>query len=134
MERMYYIWNYKYSICSFVHEIEVQEFQARQDLLLRIVTHTACVQEYGIGILQLLAHFITGHAHDGGHDLAVGHVHLASVCFYEEFLHVFISIKGRCALGRPPLMVVGLSGFEPEQRRPKCLVLPLHHSPILYKS
>lgn len=22
MERMYYIWNYKYSICSFVHEIE----------------------------------------------------------------------------------------------------------------
>ena len=26
---------------------------------------------------------------------------------------------------------VGLSGFEPELRRPKCLVLPLHHSPIL---
>ena len=29
------------------------------------------------------------------------------------------------------LLWVGLSGFEPELRRPKCLVLPLHHSPIL---
>ena len=30
--------------------------------------------------------------------------------------------------------VVGLSGFEPELRRPKCLVLPLHHSPIQKQS
>ena len=31
---------------------------------------------------------------------------------------------------RPCNEWVGLSGFEPELRRPKCLVLPLHHSPI----
>ena len=36
-----------------------------------------------------------------------------------------------CSLGVGRFFVVGISGFEPELRRPKCLVLPLHHSPIL---
>lgn len=27
-------------------------------------------------------------------------------------------------------LLVGLLGLEPKQRRPKCLVLPLHHNPL----
>ena len=66
----------------------VEELQAGDNLLLRIVAHRASVQEHSIGLVQILRHLIAGHAHHAGHNLAVCHVHLATVCLYQQFLHI----------------------------------------------
>ena len=59
----------------------VQRVEAVVYLLLGIVSHTTGVEENGIGIIHAFAQFVSCHLHDRGHYLAVGHVHLAAVCF-----------------------------------------------------
>ena len=57
----------------------VELIEAGKDALLGIVAHRAGVDKYGIGLVEVLARVVTGHLHDRGHQLAVGHIHLASV-------------------------------------------------------
>ena len=58
----------------------MQGFQPVVDLVLRILAYRTGVEEDGIGLLLILAYVVAGHFHDGGHDLGISHVHLASVC------------------------------------------------------
>ena len=69
----------------------VEKLQSAQYLLLSIISHRACVQENGIGLLYILANFISRHPHHAGHHLTVCHIHLAAIGFYQEFLHCTIS-------------------------------------------
>ena len=64
----------------------VQRLQPVDDFLLRIVAHGACVEEYGVGIFQPVAHLVACHLHDGCHHFAVCHVHLAAVGLDEQVL------------------------------------------------
>ena len=65
----------------------VKGFEAVDDFLFGVVAHGAGVEEDGIGLVEVVARFVVCHTHDGGHHFAVGHVHLATVGFYVEFLH-----------------------------------------------
>ena len=58
----------------------MQGFQPVVDLVLRILAYRTGVEEDGVGLLLILAYVVAGHLHDGGHDLGISHVHLASVC------------------------------------------------------
>ncbi len=60
----------------------VEGFKAVKYLLLGVVAHAARVEEHGVGLVYVLAHFVVRHLHYRGHNLAVGHVHLAAVGFY----------------------------------------------------
>ena len=66
----------------------IEGFKAVYYLLFSVVAHAACVEEYGVGLVYVLAHFIVRHLHYRGHNLAVGHVHLAAVGFYVELFHI----------------------------------------------
>ena len=65
----------------------VEGFEAMNDFLLGIVAHGAGVEKHGVGFVERFAGFVAGHLHHAGHNFGVGHVHLAAVGFYEEFLH-----------------------------------------------
>ena len=65
----------------------VQSLQTAVYLVLRVFANGACVEEDGVGLCLVFAQFVTGHLHDRGHHLRVGHVHLAAVCLNEKFLH-----------------------------------------------
>lgn len=56
--------------------------------MLGIVAHRACVEKYSVGLVQTFARLVAGHFHDRGHHFAVGHIHLAAVCFDIEMFHV----------------------------------------------
>ena len=49
-------------------------------LLLGVVAYRAGVQQYEVGVLYLVAYLVSGYFKDGAYDLAVGNVHLATVC------------------------------------------------------
>ena len=61
----------------------VQGVEAVEHFLFGIVAHAARVQKHGVGFVNAFAQFISGHLHHRGHNLAVGHVHLAAVGFYK---------------------------------------------------
>ena len=65
----------------------IERVEAMDDALLSIVSDRAGIDKDGVGFSLRLGDIIVGHLHDGGHSLAVGHVHLASVSFYIEFFH-----------------------------------------------
>ena len=80
--------------------------QTREHLLLGIVANGTGIDKNGIGLLDGIAQRVTGHLHDRGHHLAVGHVHLATIGLDKEFLlcnrlpngvlshfHIFHSIR-----------------------------------------
>ena len=56
-------------------------------LVLRILSDAAGVQKNGVGLVLLVAYLIPRHLHDRCNHLAVGHVHLASVCLDVKLLH-----------------------------------------------
>ena len=60
----------------------VEGLEAVDYFLLGVVAHAAGVEEHGVGLANVLAHVVARHLHDRGHNLAVGHVHLAAVGFY----------------------------------------------------
>jgi len=62
--------------------------QAGNNPLFGIVAYRAGVYENGVGLFDIFAYRVIGHFHDGGDDFAVGHIHLATVCFDEKFLFV----------------------------------------------
>ena len=66
-----------------------QGVETVQDFLFCVVAHRASVQENSVGFRLGLAGLIARHAHHRGDHLTVGHVHLATVCFYVKFLHSF---------------------------------------------
>ena len=66
----------------------VEGLEAVYDFLLGIVAHRACVEKYGVGLVKTFARLVAGHFHDRGHHFAVGHIHLAAVCFDIEMFHV----------------------------------------------
>ena len=41
------------------------------------------LQQYGVGLVNVLRCLIACHLHHRGYHFRVGHVHLASVCFYQ---------------------------------------------------
>ncbi len=65
----------------------MEGFEAVNDFLLGVVAHGAGIEKHGVGFVEGFAGFVAGHLHHAGHDFGVGHVHLAAVGFYEEFLH-----------------------------------------------
>ena len=65
----------------------VEYLQAIEYFLLGIVANGAGVEQHGIGLVETFARLITGHLHDGSNDFAVGHVHLAAVCFDIQSFH-----------------------------------------------
>ncbi len=56
--------------------------QSGYDLLFGVVAYGACVEQDGIGAVDVIGDCVAVHAHYGGHHFGVGHVHLASVCLY----------------------------------------------------
>ena len=65
----------------------VERVQAVNDALLCIVAHTASIEKYGVSFVEVLRRLVARHFHDARHDLAIGHVHLATICFYQKMLH-----------------------------------------------
>ena len=65
----------------------VERVQAVNDALLGIVAHTASIEKYGVSFVEVLRRLVARHFHDARHDLAIGHVHLATICFYQKMLH-----------------------------------------------
>ena len=59
---------------------------AGQDFLLGVVAHGAGVEQHGVGVVKIVDGAVAGHHHHAGHDLTVGHVHLAAVGFYQQAL------------------------------------------------
>ena len=57
----------------------VQGLQSVPYLLLGVLAYGTGVQEYGIGLIDAPGRLISGHPHNRGNNLAVGHVHLAAV-------------------------------------------------------
>ena len=73
--------------------VGVQLVQARKDLLLGIVAHRARVDHDRVGLVERLAGLIARHLHHGGHDLAVGHIHLAAISLEQQPLgHVTLPV------------------------------------------
>ena len=61
----------------FTQRLEV--LQPSVNLLLGIVTHGTGIHKDRIGLLDLVGQRIAIHLHDGGHHLAIRHIHLATV-------------------------------------------------------
>lgn len=56
-----------------------EELQSAEDFLLGVVAYGASVQEYGVGLFDVVGRGVARHFHHCGHHLAVGHIHLAAV-------------------------------------------------------
>ena len=67
--------------------LSMQGVEAMVNLVLRILTNAAGVQEDGISLFFLLANFVACHLHHRGNYLAVCHVHLAAIGLNKQFLH-----------------------------------------------
>ena len=65
----------------------VERVQAVNDALLCIVAHTASIEKYGVSFIEVLRRLVARHFHDARHDFTIGHVHLATICFYQKMLH-----------------------------------------------
>ena len=64
-----------------------EHIEAMVDFLLGIIAHRTSVEKDGIRLLYRLANFIARHLHHRGHYFRVGHIHLTSVCFYQQLFH-----------------------------------------------
>ena len=64
----------------------VESIQTVPYLLLGVLTYGTGVQEYGIGLIDIVGGLVSCHAHDRCNNLAVGYVHLAAVSLNEQFL------------------------------------------------
>ena len=62
----------------------VQLVESRENLLLGIVAHRARVDKYRIGLVDVLARLVARHLHHRGDNLAVSHIHLASVGLQQQ--------------------------------------------------
>ena len=67
----------------------VQCFEAMENLLLRIVTYRTGVEQYQVGLVNAFADVVACDLEYRAYHFAVGQVHLAAICLYEEFLVVF---------------------------------------------
>ena len=65
----------------------VKCLKAVHDFLFGIVAHGTSIKKHGIGFVHAFARLIISQTHHRRHHFAVGHVHLAAVGFYIEFLH-----------------------------------------------
>ena len=65
----------------------LERLEAVDDFLLGVVADGARIQENSVGALELRPRLVAGHAHNGGDDFTIGHVHLAAVSFDVQFLH-----------------------------------------------
>ena len=67
--------------------LAVPVFQTAQYLLFSGCTYRTGIQKNCVRLIRILADFVSCHIHDGSDHLAVCHVHLAAVCFYEKLFH-----------------------------------------------
>ena len=65
----------------------VESLQTVIYLVLRVLAYRACIKENGVGVISRVAQVVARHLHDRGDHLAVGDIHLASVCLDKESLH-----------------------------------------------
>ncbi len=54
------------------------------DFLLGIVAYRARVEQDGVCLVKVFGKGVAGHVQYRGHYLAVGHIHLATVCFDKQ--------------------------------------------------
>ena len=64
-------------------------------LLLGTSAHGACVEKYGVGLLERRSRIVARLLHHGGYHFAVSHIHLAAVSFDKKLLHIACN-KPRC--------------------------------------
>ena len=60
----------------------VQGIKPVVDFVFRIFSYGAGVQQHSIGLVQRFTGFIARHLHDRSDNLAVGHIHLATISLY----------------------------------------------------
>ena len=70
----------------------MERVEAMINLVFGVLANAAGVEEDGVGLLLRLAQLVAGHLHHRRHHLTVGHVHLATVCFDIEFLHIILLV------------------------------------------
>ena len=70
----------------------LEVLEPRVDFLFGVFAHGTGVDKDGIGFVLSLTEFVAGHLHDAGNDFAVGHIHLAAVCFNKKFLHFILKM------------------------------------------
>ena len=67
----------------------MQGFETVINLLLGIVADGTGIEKYGISLVKAVDGLVACHFHHAGHNLGIGHIHLAAVGFDIEFLHIW---------------------------------------------
>ena len=75
--------------CAFATARSVELVQAAIDFLFGIVAYRTGVEQYQVGLVNAVADVVARNFQYRANDLAVGKVHLATICLYEQFLVVF---------------------------------------------